>query len=111
MDRVFILHLPAAKYKFRGNASVKLVTVMIWIFAGFMGSIPVVGWSGITLHKDLTDLEKDMGYLDTCFYVSYEIDHNYAVFIIISQVALFISSVLCLVDVHIQMRYVAVPVE
>ena len=105
IDRAFILHLPAAKYKFKGTIGVKTIVLVIWIFAAFMGSIPIVGWSGVAYYKPLETLEETTGYTDSCFYISYEIDHNYGVFIIITQIALFFSSILCLVDVYLQMKY------
>ena len=83
-----------------------MTVLVIWIFAAFMGSIPIVGWTGVAYYKQLDDYDNNiLGYVNNCYYVSYEIDHNYGVFIIITQVALFFSSVLCLVDVHLQMRY------
>ena len=51
VDRAFILHLPTAKHKFRGTVGMKLVVLLVWIFAAFMGSIPIVGWSGIAYYK------------------------------------------------------------
>ena len=105
IDRAFILHLPTAKYKFKGTIGVKIMVLVIWIFAAFMGSIPIVGWSGVAFFKQIYEYDQILGYVDNCFYLSYEVDHNYGVFIIITQVALFFSSIMCLVDVHLQMRY------
>ena len=81
------------------------MVLVIWIFAAFMGSISIVGWSGVAFYKPLKIFEEKIGYTDNCFYISYEIDHNYGVFTIITQIALFFSSVLCLVDVYLQMKY------
>ena len=105
IDRAFILHLPTVKYKFKGTMGVKTMVLVIWIFAAFMGSIPIVGWSGVAFYKPLETFQETTGYTDNCFYISYEIDHNYGVFTIITQIALFFSSILCLVDVHLQMKY------
>ncbi len=66
-----------------------------------MGSIPIVGWSGVAYYRPEGSLYQG----DNCFYMPYEIDHNYAVFIVITHLALFFSSVLCLVDVQLQMRH------
>ncbi len=96
IDRILIVRLPG-KYKYHVSTNKKILVLFLWIVSAFLGAIPVCGWPAIDLIQD-----------KKCQFLSYEINHNFAVFMAVSELTLFMASLVCFSDVLLQMKYFTV---
>ena len=96
LERVLMLH--ARRYKHRGSATVKLVAACCWLAAAVVAAIPTIGWGGLDVAADVPQ---------TCGYMAYEIDHHYAVFLLVFEITTAFFALGCLADTFLHLRHFA----
>ncbi|ELU16513.1 hypothetical protein CAPTEDRAFT_185475 [Capitella teleta] len=94
LERVLFLH--AWNYTHRGSWGIKLIAACSWLLAGVIAAIPIIGWDGLDLTVDIPE---------SCNYMAYEIDHQYAIFMLVFELAIAFLGIGCLGDTLLHLRF------
>lgn len=93
LERVLFLH--AWQYTHRGSWAIKLLVTCAWLVAGVIAAIPIIGWDGLDFTANIPEI---------CNYMVYEIDHQYAIFVLVLEMTAAFLALGCLADTLIHLK-------